>query len=78
MTGFGANFIYSTTIYLQEIFPIYNNWLISGVDCSLMLLFTIRDGLIRIVKIDKLRFILYLILFVYLVYLVYKSGISSF
>lgn len=78
MTGFGANFIYSTTIYLQEIFPNYNHWLISGVACSLMLLFTIRDGLIRIVKIDKLSFILSLILFVYLGYLVYKAGISSF
>ncbi|ACD30974.1 sodium-solute symporter family protein [Francisella tularensis subsp. mediasiatica FSC147] len=76
--GFGANFIYSTTIYLQEIFPNYNHWLISGVACSLMLLFTIRDGLIRIVKIDKLSFILSLILFVYLGYLVYKAGISSF
>ncbi|NDS71667.1 sodium:solute symporter [Francisella tularensis subsp. holarctica] len=78
MTGVGANFIYSTTIYLQEIFPNYNHWLISGVACSLMLLFTIRDGLIRIVKIDKLSFILSLILFVYLGYLVYKAGISSF
>lgn len=78
MTGFGANFIYSTTIYLQEIFPNYNHWLISGAACSLMLLFTIRDGLIRIVKIDKLSFILSLILFLYLGYLVYKAGISSF
>ena len=69
MAGFGANFIYSTTIYLQEIFPSYNHWLISGVACSLMLLFTIRDGLLVIVKIDKLSFLLSIVLFIYLGYL---------
>lgn len=78
MAGFGANFIYSTTIYLEQIFPNYNHWLISAVACSLMLLFTIRDGLVMIVKIDKLSFVLSLILFIYLGYLVYKAEISSF
>ncbi|MDE4988529.1 sodium:solute symporter, partial [Francisella tularensis subsp. holarctica] len=42
MKGFGANFIYSTTIYLQEILTNYNNWLIRGLASSLILFFTIR------------------------------------
>lgn len=78
MAGFGANFIYSTTIYLQEIFPSYNHWLISGVACSLMLLFTIRDGLLVIVKIDKLSFLLSIVLFIYLGYSVYNADASAF
>lgn len=78
MAGFGANFIYSTTIYLQEIFPAYNHWLISGVACSLMLLFTIRDGLLVIVKIDKLSFLLSIVLFIYLGYSVYNADASAF
>lgn len=77
MGGFGANFIYSTTIYLEQIFPSYNHWLISAVACGLMLLFTIKDGLSIIVKIDKLSFILSLLLFIYLAYLVYQTDTSS-
>ncbi|MEY8715462.1 sodium:solute symporter [Francisella philomiragia] len=77
MAGFGANFIYSTTIYLQEIFPAYNHWLISGVACSLMLLFTIRDGLLVIVKIDKLSFLLSIVLFIYLGYSAYNADASA-
>ncbi|WP_150465876.1 sodium:solute symporter family transporter [Francisella sp. SYW-2] len=77
MAGFGANFIYSTTIYLQEIFPSYNHWSISGVACSLMLLFTIRDGLLMIVKIDKLSFLLSIVLFIYLGYSAYNADASA-
>lgn len=69
MLGFGANFIHSITICLQEVFPEYNKWLLSGVACLVMGLFTIKDGLKAIVKIDRISFV-FCFLFFYIYFIV--------
>ena len=74
MLGFGANFIHSITICLSEIFPNYNHWMLSGIACVIMGAFTIRDGLISIIRIDRISFVLCILFFLYLFYIVSGLG----
>lgn len=77
MLGFGANFIHSITICLQEVFPEYNKWLLSGVACLVMGLFTIKDGLKAIVKIDRISFVFCFLFFLYLFYSMYNMSFET-
>lgn len=77
MLGFGANFIHSITICLQELLPQYNKWLLSGIACFVMGLFTIKDGLSSIVKIDRISFVFCLLFFLYLFYSMYDLNLST-
>lgn len=77
MLGFGANFIHSITICLNEVFPEYNKWLLSGVACLVMGLFTIKDGLKAIVKIDRISFVFCFLFFLYLFYSMYNMSFET-
>ena len=63
MLGFSANYIKSLTLIFSPLFPGFNEWVLSGVFCIIMLILTIRGGLKSIIQIDIISFLITLVIF---------------
>ncbi len=70
MLGFSAVYVKSLTLIFYELFPWLNSWLISGGLVILMLLMTLRGGLIAIIRTDVISFLMMLIFFPLVIYFV--------
>ncbi|MCB1082236.1 MAG: hypothetical protein KDK63_03730, partial [Chlamydiia bacterium] len=63
MMGLTATYVKSITLIFSPLFPAANLWMLSGALCLLILLMTLRGGLVAIIRTDIASFILVLLIF---------------
>lgn len=63
MLGFTANYVKSLGLIFQALMPNLSMWLITAILTVVMLLLTLRGGLVSIIRFDVVSFILVLIIF---------------
>ncbi|RDI42072.1 sodium:solute symporter family protein [Aquicella lusitana] len=77
MAGFSATYIKSLTLIFMPLFPMLNAWLLSGVLVILVLLMTLRGGLVAIIRTDVISFILICFFLPVLLYCVWRMPKAS-
>ncbi|MBI5448172.1 MAG: sodium:solute symporter [Gammaproteobacteria bacterium] len=60
MIGFSATYVKSLTLVFLPVFPLHNSWILSALLVFMILLMTLRGGLISIIRIDIISFIIIL------------------
>ncbi|MBS0603555.1 MAG: sodium:solute symporter [Verrucomicrobia bacterium] len=73
MLGFSAAYIKSLTLLFLPLLPSASPWLLSLALCSLVLLMTLRGGLIAIIRTDALSLVFMLIFFPLVAYFMWQS-----
>ena len=73
MSGFSAIYVKSLTMLFQPIFPMFSEWGISFILLSLIILMSLRGGLISIIRTDILSLICLLIFFPVMAFLMSKG-----
>lgn len=63
MVGFTATYVRSVTVIFTPIFPASNEWILSGYLCLLILVMTLRGGLVAIIRTDVISFLLVCLIF---------------
>jgi solute:Na+ symporter, SSS family len=72
MCGFSATYVKSLVVLFNPIFPLLSSWQLSGILVSLILLITLRGGLIAIISTDLLSFLLTILFFPLITFYVWK------
>ncbi|QVL57020.1 MAG: hypothetical protein KFB93_06470 [Simkaniaceae bacterium] len=63
MMGFTATYVKSVTAIFTPIFPTWNEWILSAYLCLLVLIMTLRGGLIAIIRTDMISFLFVCLIF---------------
>ncbi len=74
MLGFSASYLKSLTLLFQPLFPMVNPWFMSGSLFLLVLLMSLRGGLVAIIRTDVLSLIFTVLFFPLLALFMWKSS----
>jgi Na+/proline symporter len=78
MMGFTATYVKSVTLIFCPVFPMWNGWILSGYLVLIILLMTLRGGLIAIIRTDITSFLLICLIFpLFLFYTKREAGTSE-
>ncbi len=78
MMGFTATYVKSVTLIFSPVFPMWNRWILSGSLVLIILLMTLRGGLIAIIRTDITSFLLICLIFpLFLFYTKQGAGVSE-
>jgi Na+/proline symporter len=78
MMGFTATYVKSVTLIFSPVFPMWNGWILSGYLVLVILLMTLRGGLIAIIRTDITSFLLICLIFpLFLFYTKREAGVSE-
>ena len=78
MMGFTATYVKSVTLIFSPVFPTWNAWILSGYLVLIILIMTLRGGLIAIIRTDMTSFLLICLIFpLFLFYTKRDAGVSE-
>lgn len=77
MSGFCATYVKSLTLFFTPFFPNLSPWFISGILLSIILLFTLRGGLVSIIRADITSFALLSLFIPSMLYFVFRNFVHA-